>query len=225
MSQPITDTGALAALCERLSGEPYITIDTEFMREKTFWPILCLVQLGGKDEAQAIDALADGIDLAPLYHLLANKKVLKVFHAARQDIEIFHHLSGHVPEPVFDTQVAGMVCGFGDSISYENLVAKLAKERIDKSSRFTDWSARPLSKRQLDYALSDVTHLRVVYEKLRKKLEQSGRGSWLDAEMEILTSPETLYPGAGRRLETDQDPHRQAEAAGDPERGRGLARA
>lgn len=191
MSELITDTGALAAFCERLAGEPYVTIDTEFMREKTFWPILCLVQLGGKDEALAIDTLADGIDLAPLFELMADTKVLKVFHAARQDIEIFHHLSGHVPEPVFDTQVAGMVCGFGDSVSYENLVAKLAREQIDKSSRFTDWSARPLSARQLDYALSDVTHLRVVYEKLRRKLEASGRGSWLDAEMEILTSPET----------------------------------
>ena len=187
----IVDTDTLAALCERLASEPYVTVDTEFMREKTFWPILCLVQLGGENEARAVDALADGIDLAPLFDLMANRDVLKVFHAARQDIEIFHHLSGNVPVPVFDTQVAGMVCGFGDSVSYENLVSKLARERIDKSSRFTDWSARPLSKRQLDYALSDVTHLRVVYEKLRKKLEKSGRGSWLDAEMDILTSPET----------------------------------
>ncbi|MEN8198164.1 MAG: ribonuclease D, partial [Pseudomonadota bacterium] len=158
---PITETGALAALCERLSAEPTITVDTEFLRDKTYWPKLCLVQLAGKDEAKAVDPLARGIDLTPLYDLMANPNVLKVFHAARQDIEIFLKESDRVPAPLFDTQIAAMVCGFGDSVGYETLVNKLARAQIDKSSRFTDWSLRPLTDKQLKYALSDVTHLRV----------------------------------------------------------------
>jgi ribonuclease D len=185
----ISDNAALTALCDRLAAEKYITVDTEFMRDKTFWPILCLVQLAGGDEAVAIDPLAPGIDLAPLLALMANERVLKVFHAARQDIEIFFHMGGTVPHPLFDTQVAAMVCGFGDSVSYETLAGKLAGARIDKSSRFTDWAHRPLTDRQVEYALADVTHLRRVYEKLRASLERSGRGPWLDEEMEILTDP------------------------------------
>src|SRR5260370_24693557 len=185
----ISDTAALTALCDRLSAEKFITVDTEFMRDKTYWPILCLVQVAGSAEAAAIDPLAEGIDLAPLLALMANERVLKVCHEARQDIEIFFHMGGTVPHPLFDTQVAAMVCGFGDSVSYETLAGKLAGARIDKSSRFTDWAHRPLTDRQVEYALADVTHLRRVYEKLRASLERSGRGSWLDEEMEILTDP------------------------------------
>lgn len=187
----ITDTATLAAFCERLAAAPFITVDTEFQRERTYWPQLCLVQLAGPDEARAVDALAPGIDLAPLFELMADERVLKVFHAARQDVEIFLKLSGRIPAPIFDTQIAAMVCGFGDSVSYEALASSLAKARIDKSMRFTDWTQRPLSKRQLDYALSDVTHLRVVYEKLRRKLEKNGRAQWLEEEVAVLTDPAT----------------------------------
>jgi ribonuclease D len=187
----ITDTANLAALCQRLSLADFITVDTEFMREKTYWPQLCLVQLGGPDEAAAIDPFADGIDLAPLFALMQNQAVLKVFHAARQDIEIFLHLSGKVPAPVFDTQVAAMVCGFGDSVSYETLASQLARARIDKSMRFTDWGRRPLSEKQLHYALSDVTHLRVAYEKLKQRLEREGRSEWVAEEMAQLADPRT----------------------------------
>lgn len=187
----IADTAALAAFCQRLKGASYITVDTEFMREKTYWPQLCLVQVAGPDEAYAIDPLAPGMDLSPLFELLVDPSVLKVFHAARQDIEIFHHLSGRVPQPLFDTQVAAMVCGFGDAVSYETLATQLAKARIDKSLRFTDWAARPLTERQLHYALSDVTYLRPAYEKLKKRLERDGRADWLVEEMAVLTDPAT----------------------------------
>lgn len=187
----ISDTSTLDAVCRRLRQAPFITIDTEFIREKTFWPQLCLVQLAGPEEAVVIDALAEGLDLQPLFDLLADRSVLKVFHAARQDIEIFYHLTGTLPAPVFDTQVAAMVCGFGDQVGYDRLVAKLAGEQIDKGPRFTDWSLRPLTEKQITYALADVTHLRVIYEKLQRKLEQNGRVSWLQEEMNILTTPET----------------------------------
>jgi len=189
--QLITDTASLKAFCDTLQGEPYVTVDTEFIRESTFWPELCLVQLGGSEGAMAVDALADGIDLAPLFELMADTKVLKVFHAARQDLEIFLHLSGHLPTPIFDTQVAAMVCGFGDSVGYENLISKLLNARIDKGSRFTDWKLRPLSDKQLKYALADVTHLRPAYEILAGKLELSGRQSWVTEEMAILEDPKT----------------------------------
>ena len=185
----ISDTASLASFCDRMSAEAFIAVDTEFMRDKTYWPILCLAQIGGGAEAVAIDPLAEGIDLKPLLDLMANERVLKVFHAARQDIEIFFNMSGAVPHPLFDTQVAAMVCGFGDSVSYETLAGKLAGARIDKSSRFTDWAHRPLTPRQIEYALADVIHLRPVYEKLRANLERSGRGPWLDEEMETLTDP------------------------------------
>lgn len=187
----ITTTDALAAFCKPLADAEFVTVDTEFMRERTYWPKLCLAQVAGPDDAAAIDALAEGIDLSPLDELMANPKVLKVFHAARQDLEIFYLRMNQVPQPLFDTQVAAMVCGHGEAASYESLATKLAKARIDKSSRFTDWSRRPLSERQITYALSDVTHLRVVYEKLRRQLEKSGRLSWIAEEMAVLNDPAT----------------------------------
>jgi len=204
--QFVTETSALAALCARLSQNDYITIDTEFMRETTYWSRLCLVQLAAPDgEAAIVDPLSDELSLEPLDELLADPDTLKVFHAARQDIEIFYHRAGNVPTPVFDTQIAGMVCGFGESAGYETLVRKIAKETIDKTSRFTDWSRRPLTKRQLNYAIADVTHLRVIYEKLNKRLMKNGRAAWLNEEMAVLTSPNSyaLRPqDAWRRIKT-----------------------
>src|SRR6185312_12009393 len=188
----ITDTETLAGFCGRQRGVEFLTVDTEFMRERTYWPILCLVQVAGPDEAVAIDALADGIDLAPLLTLLADPTILKVFHAARQDLEIFFQRSGAVPLPVFDTQVAAMVCGFGDSVSYETLVKRLAGVSLDKASRFTDWAHRPLTQRQIDYGLADVIHLRTVYDKLQQRLAQNGRTAWFAEEIEALTDP-ALY--------------------------------
>ena len=187
----ITTTDALAAFCKTLAEEPYVTVDTEFIRESTYWPELCLVQLGGSEQASCVDPLAPGMDLAPLFELMANANVLKVFHAARQDLEIFLKLAGELPTPIFDTQVAAMVCGFGDSVGYENLVSKLTSARVDKGSRFTDWKLRPLSEKQVKYALSDVTHLRPCYEILAGKLELSGRQRWVQEEMHILEDPNT----------------------------------
>lgn len=191
MSEVITDTETLRAFCDSLVDEAYVTVDTEFIRESTFWPELCLVQVGGTEDAKAIDTLASGIDLQPLFDLMANTNILKVFHAARQDLEIFLHLAGELPRPIFDTQVAAMVCGFGDSVGYENLITRLTNGKIDKGSRFTDWKLRPLSDKQIKYALADVTHLRPAYEILAGKLELSGRQSWVKAEMEILEDPKT----------------------------------
>ena len=187
----ITDTKALAALCKALAHEAFVTVDTEFMRETTYWPDLCLIQIAGAETNGLIDPMAEGIDLKPFFALMNNEKVLKVFHAARQDVEIMVHLAGTVPHPIFDTQIAAMVCGFGDQVSYEAIVRKLAKAQIDKSSRFTDWSRRPLTEKQLTYALSDVTHLRTVYEKLKLELDANGREPWLAQEMAILTAIET----------------------------------
>jgi ribonuclease D len=187
----ITETAELREFCSTLAQAKFVTVDTEFMRERTYWPILCLIQLGGPDDAAAVDALAEGLDLSPVYELMRNEAVLKVFHAARQDLEIFHKNMGAMPKPVFDTQVAAMVCGFGDQAAYDTLAAKLAKAHIDKSSRFTDWSRRPLSERQLQYAIADVTHLRVVYEKLQAKLQKNNRAEWLIDEMQLLTDPGT----------------------------------
>jgi ribonuclease D len=201
----ITTTEELADLCQRLATADYVTVDTEFMRESTFWPILCLAQIAGPDDAVAIDTLAPGMDLSPLFDLMANESVVKVFHAARQDIEIFHHLDGRIPAPLFDSQVAAMVCGFGDSVSYEALASKLARAQIDKSSRFTDWSHRPLTERQLEYAIADVTHLRVVYERLADQLEKSGRTAWVAEEMAVLNDPaiyEQHPDNAWRRLKS-----------------------
>ncbi len=188
----ITDSAELAAFCARQSEADFIAIDTEFMRERTYWPILCLVQVAGPKEAVAIDALAPGIDLAPLLGLMADPAMLKLFHAARQDLEIFFHLSGAVPQPLFDTQVAAMVCGFGDSASYETLVRKLAGAPLDKASRFTDWAHRPLTERQISYALDDVIHLRTVYERLQQRLAKNNRSEWFAEEMAALADP-ALY--------------------------------
>lgn len=187
----ITTTESLYRLCDSLASETFITVDTEFMRESTYWPDLCLIQVAGETVNGLIDPLAPGIDLKPFFALMDNPNVLKVFHAARQDIEIMVHRAGIVPHPVFDTQIAAMVCGFGDQVGYEAIVRKLAKAQIDKSSRFTDWSRRPLSEKQLAYALADVTHLRVVYEALKKELDRTGREHWLREEMNILTNPAT----------------------------------
>lgn len=203
----ITETEQLAAFCKRLEGAPFFAIDTEFLREKTYWPILCLIQIAGPEDDQvaAIDTLAPGIDLAPLLVLLKDPRVVKVFHAARQDIEIFFRLMGSIPQPIVDTQVLAMVCGFGDAASYETLAGKLANTRLDKLARFTDWARRPLSARQLDYALSDVTHLRIVYEKLRSKAEKTERIEWIADEMALLTDPATYEfnpENAWKRLKT-----------------------
>ncbi len=185
----ITDTRTLQDFCADLAQEEAIAVDTEFMRERTYWAKVCLVQLAGTNAAAAIDPLAEGIDLAPLFALLAAPQVLKVFHAGRQDLEIFHRLMGRLPAPVFDTQLAAMVCGFGDQVSYETLAAKLTRARLDKGSRFTDWSLRPLSQRQIDYALADVTHLRPIYQKLKARLESTGRGDWLAEDLAALSDP------------------------------------
>lgn len=187
----ITSTNALAAACERLSRHPFVTIDTEFLRETTYYPLLCVAQLASPAEAVVIDALAPGIDLKPLLDLLADERVVKVFHAARQDIEIVWHLGGFVPRPLFDTQVAAMVLGYGDSISYDQLVQRITGDSLDKSHRFTDWTKRPLSPAQIAYAISDVTHLRDVYLALVAELGRRSRAEWMNDEMEILTSPET----------------------------------
>ena len=199
----IVDTDALADFCRRQGTVEYIAVDTEFIRDNSYWPRLCLVQIAGPDEAVVVDAEAQGINLDPVLALFSDSKVLKVFHAARQDLEIFFHMTGGLPRPIFDTQVAAMVCGFGEQASFETLASKLAAVQIDKSSRFTDWSHRPLSQRQIQYALADVVHLRPIYEKLGPKLAQSGRAGWLDEEMATLTDPATyrVEPGeAWRRL-------------------------
>jgi len=201
--QVVTSTESLSALCRELARHPYVTVDTEFMRETTFWPKLCLVQLAAPGIEAIVDPQAKDIELAPFFALMADERVVKVFHAARQDIEIVNLKAGLIPAPVFDTQVAAMVCGFGDSISYVNLVKRITNRDLDKSSRFTDWSRRPLSDRQLSYALGDVTHLRDVYLYLKAELEKSGRTHWLTEEMATLTDPATyeLSPEyAWRRL-------------------------
>ncbi|SCW92297.1 ribonuclease D [Ancylobacter rudongensis] len=187
----ITSTDELAAACERLARHPFITVDTEFLRETTFWPKLCVVQLASVDEALVVDALAEGIDLAPFFALMSDANVLKVFHAGRQDIEIVWHLAGIIPHPVFDTQVAAMVLGHGDSISYDQLVQRLTGEVLDKSLRFTDWSRRPLSAAHVAYAEADVTHLRDVFLKLDADLKKRGRADWVGEEMAVLTSADT----------------------------------
>ncbi|GBU18704.1 MULTISPECIES: ribonuclease D [Methylobacterium] len=188
----IDTTSALAEACERLGAQPFVTVDTEFMRETTYYPKLCLIQMAGPDgEGVLVDPLAPGLDLKPFLDLMAREDTVKVFHSARQDLEIIYLLGGELPHPFFDTQVAAMVCGYGDSVSYEQLVNDLARAKIDKSSRFTDWSRRPLSDAQLAYALSDVTHLVKVYEALASELLETDRGAWLDEEMGVLISPET----------------------------------
>ncbi|MBU6419961.1 MAG: ribonuclease D [Proteobacteria bacterium] len=197
----IATAEALAALCARLEGEAFVTVDTEFMREKTYYPELCLVQIAGANDVAVVDALAPGMDLSPLGTLLAKPEVVKVFHACRQDVEIFLLLFDAVPTPLFDTQVAAMVAGFGDQVGYDSLVAALTGGHIDKAHRFSDWSARPLSKSQINYAAADVTHLREVYEKLLAKLGKEGRLEWLAEEMALLIRPETYRVDPERAYE------------------------
>src|SRR5690242_2903232 len=201
----ITTTADLAAACSRLAKHPVITVDTEFLRETTYYPLLCVVQMASPEEAVVIDALADGIDLKPFFALMADERVLKVFHAARQDIEIIWHRASIVPHPIFDTQVAAMVLGHGDSIAYDQLVERITGHRPDKTHRFTDWSRRPLSKEQVQYAISDVTHLRDVFIALDADLKKRRRSDWVSEEMEVLTSPRTydFHPErAWERLKT-----------------------
>ena len=205
MSSLITTTDKLAAICTRMAKHPFITVDTEFLRETTYYPLLCVAQIASADEAVVIDALAPGIDLAPFFALLADEKVIKVFHAARQDIEIVWNMAKTIPHPIFDSQVAAMVLGYGDSISYDQLVQRITGDVLDKSNRFTDWTRRPLTDAQVTYALSDVTHLRSVYIKLAADLAKRGRTNWVEAEMAILTSPETYRAdpaNAWERLKT-----------------------
>lgn len=187
----VTDTHTLEDVISTLSKSDFVTVDTEFIRESTYWPELCLIQLASPDIAVIVDPLSPEIDLSPLFKLMANTNVVKVFHAARQDVEIIYKLGNIIPTPLFDTQIAGSVCGFGESVSYEQIVERITGEHIDKSSRYTDWSRRPLSDKQLSYALADVTHLRDVYKYLKEKLEKNGRTHWIDDEMSILTSPKT----------------------------------
>ncbi len=191
----ISTTEDLAEFCERAARHPYVTIDTEFLRERTYYSKLCLVQMAyagdGEDDAVLVDPLSNGLSLDPLYDLLRDKSVVKVFHAARQDLEIFYIEGGVIPDPLFDTQVAAMVCGFGEQAGYETLVRKIARQPVDKTSRFTDWSRRPLTDAQKAYALADVTHLRVIYEFLSAELKKSRRIKWLEEEIQILTAPET----------------------------------
>ncbi|MDT0684144.1 ribonuclease D [Roseicyclus sp. F158] len=205
----ITDTETLAEFCARATKGEYVTVDTEFLRERTYYSKLCLVQIAlpGEGEAVLVDPIAGGeaLSLEPLYELFRDQSVVKVFHAARQDLEIFWHDGGVIPEPLFDTQVAAMVCGFGEQVGYETLVKRIARGTVDKTSRFTDWSRRPLSDAQKTYAIADVTHLRVIYEHLAAELQKSGRTAWLGEELEVLTTPATymVEPSeAWRRVKT-----------------------
>ena len=199
--QPITTSEELAAVCARMAKHRYVTVDTEFLRETTYYPLLCVAQMATADEAVVVDALAPGIDLAPFFDLLVDEAVVKVFHAARQDIEIIWNMAGKIPHPIFDTQVAAMVLGYGDSISYDQLVQRITGDQLDKSHRFTDWTRRPLTDAQLVYAVSDVTHLRDVYLKLDEDLHKRGRANWVSAEMAVLTSPETYRADPERAWE------------------------
>ncbi|HEX3136145.1 MAG TPA: ribonuclease D [Casimicrobiaceae bacterium] len=197
----ISTTDDLAAVCGRMAKHPFVTVDTEFLRETTYYPLLCVAQMASPEEAVVVDALATGLDLSPLFALMASESVTKVFHAARQDIEIVWNMAKTIPHPIVDTQVAAMVLGYGDSISYDQLVQRITGDTLDKSHRFTDWTRRPLSDAQIAYALSDVTHLRDVYLKLATDLEKRGRSNWVEAEMEVLTSPETYRADPDRAWE------------------------
>lgn len=207
----LTTTSELNQACARFETSRYVTIDTEFLREKTFWPQLCLVQIAMPDFEVLIDPLAENIDLSALFEILKNQNIIKVMHGCRQDIEIFHKEAGIIPTPLMDTQVMAMVCGYGDSISYEALVKRIPQGTIDKGSRFTDWSRRPLNDDQLTYALADVTYLRDIFENLENELATTGRLEWLSEEMDILTNPETYNQSpeiAWKRLKfQDKRPH------------------
>lgn len=209
MMKTLTTTEELAEFCTRARGFDYVTVDTEFLRERTYYSKLCLVQLAvpgdTRDDAVLVDPLEGGLSLEPLYELFRDPSVVKVFHAARQDLEIFYVDAGVIPEPMFDTQVAAMVCGFGEQVGYETLVRRIAKQQLDKTSRFTDWSRRPLTEAQKKYALADVTHLRDIYEFLARKLEQTGRDKWVAEELRTLTNPETYVvkpEDAWKRIKT-----------------------
>ncbi|MGA7517166.1 MAG: ribonuclease D, partial [Pseudolabrys sp.] len=197
----ISTSDDLAAVCARMAKHPFVTVDTEFLRETTYYPLLCVAQMASPEEAVVVDALATGLDLSPLFALMANESIIKVFHAARQDIEIVWNMAKTIPHPIVDTQVAAMVLGYGDSISYDQLVQRITGDTLDKSHRFTDWTRRPLSDAQIAYALSDVTHLRDVYLKLAEDLDKRGRNNWVEAEMEVLTSPETYRADPERAWE------------------------
>lgn len=187
----ITDTSTLAALCQRLARSPFVAVDTEFMRENTYWPILCLIQIGDENEAAAVDPMAEGLDLTPLLDLLVNNEdVLKVVHAGSQDIEIVHNLTGKTPHPLFDTQIAQMALSENEQIGYVQLVEEWVGESVDKGARFTDWAQRPLTAKQIDYAIGDVTHLAAIFPKMLERLRKTGRGGWLNDEMERLADPE-----------------------------------
>ena len=192
----ISDTNTLIALVDRLAKMPFVAVDTEFMRENSYWPDLCLIQIASSDEAAAIDPKADGLDMKPLLDLLVdNRDVLKIFHAGGQDLEIVHNLTGKTPVPLFDTQIAAMALGFGEQVGYSNLIESMLGHVLDKGARFTDWSRRPLDKRQIDYAIGDVTHLATIFPKMVDKLRKSDRGGWLDEEMERLADPSSFaYP-------------------------------
>jgi ribonuclease D len=185
---PITTTADLKAFCDKIRDQPFVAVDTEFMRETTYWPKLCLIQAAAATAEACIDPLAEGLDLEPFLEIMRDERILKVFHAARQDVEIFNNLKA-MPRPLFDTQVAGMAAGFGEQIAYDALVRQMLKIELDKSSRFTDWARRPLSDNQLTYALADVTHLAALYPMLRERLEKEGRLAWVTDEMNDLTSP------------------------------------
>ncbi len=189
--QVLTDTESIAGFCRRLRDDTWITVDTEFIPERTFWPQLCLVQIAGAGDAAVIDALADGVDLGPVFDLMTDRNILKVFHSGRQDLEIFLHLSGSLPHPVFDTQIAAMACGHGEQVSYARIVEAVTGKAIGKGARITDWSKRPLSRNQIAYALEDVTHLRRVYEHLSSMLASKGRETWVGERMAWLNDPQT----------------------------------
>ncbi|QPQ55666.1 ribonuclease D [Allosphingosinicella flava] len=211
----ITDSESLAALCKRLSTASFVAVDTEFMRENTYWPDLCLIQIGDQFEAAAIDPKAEGLDLTPLLDLLVNNdEVLKVFHAGGQDIEIIHNLTGKTPYPLFDTQVAAMALGLGEQVGYSNLVESLLNERLDKGARFTDWGRRPLDKRQIDYAIGDVTYLAGLFPKMLERLKKTGRGAWLNQEMERLADPANYCVDPDQAWKRIRMPSRKAEVLG-----------
>ena len=201
----ITTTNSLSELCNKLKESEYVTVDTEFIREKTYWPDLCLIQVADNKNAAVVDVLSPNINIEPLLNIMHDPKILKVFHAARQDLEIFFKLTNRLPQPLFDTQIAAMVCGFGDSVGYDTLVNKITGKIIDKSSRFTDWSLRPLTQKQIDYALGDVTHLRLVYENLNQHLLEGERSEWLREEVEKLNDTsiyQTSPPDAWKRIKS-----------------------
>ncbi|GIX18612.1 ribonuclease D [Erythrobacter cryptus] len=211
----ITTTEALSDLCDRLAKSDFIAVDTEFMRENTYWPELCLVQIANSEEAAAIDPLAEGIDLAPLLHLLTeNEEVLKVFHAGGQDVEIIVNMTGKTPHPIFDTQIAMMAISQSEQIGYANLVETWLGLTIDKGARFTDWSRRPLTERQIEYAIGDVTHLAAIFPRILKKLIKTGRGAWLDAEMEKLADPANYLTDPGQAWKRIRQPGRNPQVLG-----------